>query len=286
MSEQNTNDLIHELLKRKDPAIVGLKKILRQKANVAEDQSFHTHAPEVFNAGTSQKSQENETIFSDSEKRVIELEEQLLIHRSEVESLVKQMEEEKVAAYEAGVEDGKTKALQESAGATAEESDALAKEYQEKLVGIIENEIVVRTQFFSEVEKDLLKLSLKIAKKIIDAEIKSNPEIIITTIKKALSYIADRTEISIFVSPEERAFVHDKIHEFNERNDDMLTAFVLEREAVEPGGTIIESPSGIVDARISKQLSELEEIVNQSWQEFSDSQNSGLDESLDDATTV
>lgn len=266
---EDTADLIKELLNRKDPAIVGLKKILRQKSDVVGDQSFKNHAPTVFNAPTSKKAESNESMFSDSDKRVLEVEELLLERDKEIKELNDKIESEKISAYEAGVEDGKVAALENSREEIDKIGEKQATEFMEKLTGIIENELTARNLFFSSADKDLVDLAFILAKKIIGQEISINREIVINSVKKALTFISSKTDIIIYVSPNDRDYVNGKLKEFNDRHDDMISATVVERDSIEDGGTVIESDSGIVDSRISVQLNELQDIIDQSWDEFS-----------------
>jgi len=118
--EKRTHELISELLKRKDPALVGIRKILRGKSDViSPEKSFRTHAPEVFNVAADGKSRENETIFTDKELETLEFEKELMVLREIIAQKDVEIEEAKAAAFEegkaAGIEENQIKAKAEIA---------------------------------------------------------------------------------------------------------------------------------------------------------------------------
>jgi len=124
--EKQTYELIDALLKRKDPALVGIRKILRGKTDsLSPEKSFSAHTPEVFSVETEKKSRENETIFTDSEVETLEFEKKISL----LEEMLKQKEAEIETTKKEAFELGKARGIAES----REEVKSAVEEIENKM---------------------------------------------------------------------------------------------------------------------------------------------------------
>ncbi|MDR0304016.1 MAG: hypothetical protein LBH98_04495 [Chitinispirillales bacterium] len=280
--EKQTHELINELLKRKDPALVGIRKILRAKSDsISSTRSFNMHAPEVFNIETEEKSRENETIFTDKEIVVLEAEKKIL----ELEDIIRQKDEEIKEAteksYEAGKSDGIAESQEKTKTIINEIENKIKTESQARLTTQINQELEDRLKHFKSLEEDIYQLIVLCIKKILATEIISKPYLIINIIKKSLSYLSQRDEITIRVSKDDYEYVKESISSFNRHNDGIYTIDVIPDEHIKTGGCLIETNSTIVDAQVEKRTENVLELVEKIYNETknSDTSNKLPDES-------
>jgi len=109
-----------------------------------------------------------------------------------------------------------------------------------------------------EVHKKILPLALKAARKIVGEELKLHPDRIVDIVMTALKPVTQHHKIVLYVNradlePLERE--KPKIKKIFER----LENFSLqERSDIEPGGCIIETEAGIINAQLENQWRALE----------------------------
>ena len=287
--EKQTYELIDELLKRKNPALVGIRKILRGKSDsISSSKLFIPHTPEVFNIETEEKSRENETIFTDNEVAVLETEKRIL----ELEEIIKQKDEEikteSEKSYEKGKSDGIAESKEEAKTIIKEIENKMKIEVQKRLAEQINQELEDRRRHFKLLEEDVYHATILIAKKILDAEISLNPNLISNIIKKALSYISQRDGIKIRVSQYDYEYVKNSVYSFNYHSDGVYEIEIIADEHIEAGGCLIETNSTIVDARVEKRTENVLELVEKIWNETKDgdvSQESAVNETENDNVT-
>ena len=103
-------------------------------------------------------------------------------------------------------------------------------------------------------EKDILELAISVATKVIHTEITANPEIVLAVVKDAIQKAKDQEQVTIRVNPADFETV---------AAEKQTLQGILRRETgmeirgdigVEPGGCVIETGYGAIDARIDTQL--------------------------------
>jgi len=153
-------------------------------------------------------------------------------------------------AYEKGFVEGQ-KAGSELGEKTAE---ALVKQYSVSLDALNR----LRTELFTTSEREVIRLALEIARKIIKREVAIDEELILALVKVALDRVADQALITIRVNPKD----HHAIERHRAAAPDSGTLSqsvkLVEDPLIARGGCIIETESGTIDARIEEQLREIE----------------------------
>jgi flagellar assembly protein FliH len=169
------------------------------------------------------------------------------------ESFLLQLEEAKRQGYEEGyqfgVEDGTQFAKEQYQSQLQKAADILAEAYREKAVII------------KEADPFVIELTMEIAKKVIQQELKTNPEALIDIIKQTLSSVYETASISIGVAPEDFSFVQKQREQLRAMDNGQLEIKVFPDYSIEQGGCIIRTSSGSVDARIDVQLSEIKQVL-------------------------
>ncbi len=123
----------------------------------------------------------------------------------------------------------------------------------------------LRVQIHTEAEKDLLKLSFLIAKRIIGQEIATNPQIIGQSIRSAMKFLVDKHHIRILINPEDMEEVRKILPEIARlaRGGKFQ---VVEDRAVDRGGCLLETGFGRVNATLDDQLEMLEKEIDEEFQ--------------------
>ncbi len=111
-----------------------------------------------------------------------------------------------------------------------------------------------------EVEKDVLKLSVKLAEKIIGREIKSDKQTIAVTVATAMRNVRQQERLIIRVNPKDFPNVEEYKAQLSHSGRCKFLDFEPDPK-IPSGGCIIESEVGTVDARLETQLKILERTL-------------------------
>ncbi len=244
----------------RDPAAVGLRRILSRRAAESIGTTLHPHALEQLTA--------NEKLITAAACKELELVRlERLVEELREESAGKQgLARQAVAqAYEGGYQAGCAKGAAEARAAVERECTDKIEGLQEQLTTFLtafENE---KRSFFSSFENLVLALSFRMAKKILNAEPTMNEGAVLPVLKKVLAAVTDRENLVVRISPEDHAVVAGS-PDFRALPGERPAGITIEPDArVKRGGCIIESTGGIIDATPEVQMSELEVIVQQAW---------------------
>jgi len=267
---ENVSVLLDQLLKAEDPATIGIRRILRHKVDEANAFPLKTPQMESFEPsdkpGPGGKHGKNSHIFTEQERSYLELEKRV----REVERTLTQerlagkravadnFEKGKAEGFAAGEKSGHDKAK-----AVFDAEIAKLKEQMAKYLKQMED---TKKTMINGLEHILLRFCMELTKKIVSCELETNKEIITATIKRALAMISDRENILIRVSPgdmEAASGNKDFLSSVTERLENVR---IEEDARISKGGCIIESNSGLVDARLGVQLEEVEALVEKAWE--------------------
>ena len=113
-------------------------------------------------------------------------------------------------------------------------------------------------QFEHELQKLVLPLALKAAKKIVGRELEMNPETIVDIVRQNLKPVTQNHHIKIYVSKQDLDILEKEKKEIRAILEQVQTFTIEEREDVSPGGCIIETEAGIINASLENQWRALE----------------------------
>ncbi len=148
-------------------------------------------------------------------------------------------------SYEKGFEEGKRQAERGLANVFKALRDAV-----EELTDLKEH--VLRSS-----EEDLLELAVMIARKVIHQEIATDRLILAKVVSAAVSNASDRDELVIRLNPEDHRMVSAHKHLYlNGCNDERLVELRAD-EVIAPGGCIVDTVMGEIDARTDSQVDEI-----------------------------
>ena len=152
-------------------------------------------------------------------------------------------------AYQLGLDEGKKKAFTDFSIHIQENLDRFAA-----VIGQVEK---LKESLVSFNEAHLIKLMFHMASRLAHTQLENNNPLIVEIIKNSVNLAQDEEEIVVRVATEQFDFL-EKLKTENGREYDFLKKIRLEPSAeVRPGGCIVETNYGEVDARIEQRTKQL-----------------------------
>lgn len=109
-----------------------------------------------------------------------------------------------------------------------------------------------------ELQKQVLPLALKAAKKIVSEQLNLHPETIVEIVLQTLAPVTQNHRFLIGVNKADREILENEKTKIKEILENVHVLNIQERSDIEPGGCIIETESGIINATIENQWRALE----------------------------
>jgi flagellar assembly protein FliH len=163
--------------------------------------------------------------------------------RSSIEKERQEAEEQgRVEGREAGYQEGKA------------EVDRLI----ERTRLVLERAQDKRGEILAETEQQVIDLVLLISRKVIKVISENQRNVVVSNVVQALRKVKGRGNIIIRVNMADVKLTTEHIKNFIQMMEGAGSVQVAEDSSVDPGGCIIETDFGEIDARISSQLAELE----------------------------
>jgi type III secretion protein L len=110
-------------------------------------------------------------------------------------------------------------------------------------------------------EPEIVRMAVKIAEKIIGEELRSRPETIVSIARECLRGVRHEHNLTIRVNPAEVEELQRSLASLMEIAGPGRRIQVAADGGVAPGGCIVDSAVGVIDARLETQLRCLEEIL-------------------------
>jgi len=145
--------------------------------------------------------------------------------------------------YAAGLEEGRAKALDQAAALLT------------LLESTVDEAARLRTASLQALEDDFLKLSVFLADKIIRKEVESDISWLQPILKEALQALGTVDQVIVFLNPTDYALLQDQGQELGLISRAKL---LFEQDpSITQGGCLIESSTGLIDARLERRLGKL-----------------------------
>jgi type III secretion protein L len=113
-------------------------------------------------------------------------------------------------------------------------------------------------QLREEIQKKILPLSLKAARKIIGEELKIHPDRIVDIVLTSLKPVTQHRRIVIYVNRADLDRIEENRPKIKKIFEHLENLSIQERGDIEPGGCIIETEAGIINAQLENQWRALE----------------------------
>ena len=130
-----------------------------------------------------------------------------------------------------------------------------------RLHAIIDKAIERRVEIIEDAEAQVIDIVLLIAKKVVKVISENQKNIVINNVAQSLRKLKQKADLVIRVNLADLDLVTEHTKEFVAMTEKVGNVTVMEDSTVDPGGAIIETDFGQIDARISAQLREIEERI-------------------------
>jgi type III secretion protein L len=109
-----------------------------------------------------------------------------------------------------------------------------------------------------ELQRMVLPIALKAAKKIVGKELSIFPETIVDIVLQALTPISQSHKVIIFVNKQDKELLESHKPQLLEMLKQVETLSIQEKSGISPGGCIIQTEAGLINATIENQWAALE----------------------------
>ena len=186
---------------------------------------------------------EAEKILADARARAKQIEDDSL---SAFETERKEAEERgRLAGREAGFVEGKDEVAR-----LVERTQTVLERAQEK-----------RAEILAETEQQIIDLVLLISRKVIKVISENQRNVVISNVVQALKKVKGRGNIIIKVNMLDLKLSTEHKKDFIAQVEGAKSLQIVEDTTVDPGGCVVETDFGEIDARIGSQLAELEQKI-------------------------
>ena len=145
------------------------------------------------------------------------------------------------------------KTMQETRAAIEADVNAQIGGLREKLVETIDRISSLAKEITAQMETEVVELAVEIAKKVTTREVTTDPEVVLAVTRTALTKLHSRTLATIHLHPGDLTFVQENRDRLNFHGSLEL----IEDNSITPGGCLIHTDSGDIDARIESQFDEI-----------------------------
>lgn len=138
------------------------------------------------------------------------------------------------------------------------------REGSEKALAEFETNLIesreIRERVWRETEKDLLRLAIRLAEKIVGREIKKDQKTIVDIVANAVQNARQQEKLTIRVNPQDLPIIEKETERISVGSKIKFIDFAADPRVVS-GGCLIESEVGTIDARLETQLRVLERAL-------------------------
>ncbi|MBQ2295244.1 MAG: flagellar assembly protein FliH [Spirochaetales bacterium] len=230
-------------------------KLQREAELNAQAEQIINNAKEQAFAIIKEKNDEAQIIKMNAEDDARDILEKATAEAQRIEEGIAEKEKKIISeAREIGYKDGWDEGINKANG----EVERLTERMHDMINGIINK----RTSIFIEAEQQIISLVLSIARKVIKVLSENQKNVVINNVIHSLKKLSTRKNIAIRVNLADLELTTQYKEKFIKiaETDNIK---ILEDTTVDKGGCIIETDFGTLDARISSQLHEIEDRVQE-----------------------
>lgn len=132
--------------------------------------------------------------------------------------------------------------------------EAILSRFSESL----EQLAATRREIMVETQRDLVRLAVEIARKLVHREIQVDEEIVITLVRLALERLSSEAVVTVILNPEDHAFLQARLEADSDLFGEGELLFKAKSD-LRRGDCLLESCYGNVDARISEKFRQIEQ---------------------------
>lgn len=115
-----------------------------------------------------------------------------------------------------------------------------------------------REEVAAAVERDLVRLAVAVAEKIVRAEVRAGRAVAAASLRRAVELVTRRRRIKVLFHPDDRAMLEACLPALCADFPDLGTVDLEGNGGVSRGGCVVTTEEGVVDAALETQLEEIE----------------------------
>jgi len=131
----------------------------------------------------------------------------------------------------------------------------------EQSLSTLNQAVKERKKIIKDAEGEILRLALKVAEQIIRSEVSLHRDVSLNIVSEAIGRVSDREQIIVKVNREDAEYLKRYKDRLAGMLDGVKSFSIIEDSNIEPGGCVIETNLGFIDARISTKLKSIEEAL-------------------------
>lgn len=229
------------------------KSQLLSKAQEEADQVLK-NAEEAAFQEVKRQTDEAAIIKADAENEAREILEKA---KREAEQILSEAQSQKMGleeeARKTGFEQGQAEGFDQGAAEVQRLTDRMHK--------ILEAVMERREEILQETESQIVELVILMSRKVIKILSENQKNVVMANTLAALKKVKARGKVVLRVNFEDLKLASAHTQEFIQHVENVESITLLEDSSVEKGGCIVETDFGAIDARISSQLTELENKI-------------------------
>lgn len=229
------------------------KQHLLEEANAQADEIIKNAKDAAFEE-VKRKTDEASVIKSDAQAQADEI---IANAKSEAEKIIQDAHLEEQKIKDDAKQDGFKQGHDDGYSAGESEIERLV----ERLRKMVEALMLRREEILKETEQQIVELVILMTRKVVKIISETQKTAIMSNILAALKKVKSRGNVILHVNLEDLKLATANADEFIKRVENIQGITVVEDSTVEKGGCVVETDFGAIDARISSQLSELEEKI-------------------------
>ncbi len=177
--------------------------------------------------------------------------------KAEADRIIAEAQEKSQQDYKKSCDEG----FEDGRKAGYEEGNKEAERLVAMLHDIIDKTLARRQEIFDEAEQQIVDMVILVSRKVVKIISEKQREVVMNNIVQALRKVKGKAAVTIRVNMSEVKLTTEHSKDFIAAVQNIEKISVVEDSSIEPGGCIVETDFGSIDARISSQLSELEQKI-------------------------
>jgi flagellar assembly protein FliH len=115
-----------------------------------------------------------------------------------------------------------------------------------------------RTQALKQFERDVVRLAVGIAGRLVRRELRTSPEIPLTLIREALELAASCSRLAVHLSPADCDTLREPLAQLTTSHNGTRAIQIVPDPAIASGGCLVHTEFGVIDQQIETQLERIE----------------------------
>ncbi len=136
-----------------------------------------------------------------------------------------------------------------------------AKPVIESFKSLTEELSQVRSEYYTQAEKEMIDLVINIAHVVIGLEVDRDPSLVQNVVLKAVEQLRAREKMTVRINPEDAAEAEKVVPALIEMVGDLEKVSFKSDPSITRGGCLIETNIGMIDARLENQLESLRQSM-------------------------